>query len=145
MGEDVARDPECIFCKILDGDIPAYKLYEDEHTFAFMDINPLNDGHALIIPKDHHPTIYDTPTDLLSPLMETTQRIARAVQNSIAPDGINILQANGHGAAQSVFHVHFHVLPRKNGDDAKLNWDLRPGDMDHISDLAQQIRDAIKD
>ena len=77
--------------------------------------------------------------------METTQRIARAIQNSIAPDGINILQANGHGAAQSVFHVHFHVLPRKNGDDAKLNWGLRPGDMDHISDLAQQIRVAIKD
>jgi histidine triad (HIT) family protein len=145
MGEDVARDPECIFCKILEGDIPAYKLFEDEHTFAFMDINPLNDGHALIIPKDHHPNIFDTPTNVLAPLMETTQRIARAIQNSIAPDGINILQANGHGAAQSVFHVHFHVLPRKNGDDAKLNWGLRPGDMDHISDLAQQIRVAIKD
>ena len=145
MGEDVARDPECIFCKILEGDIPAYKLFEDEHTFAFMDINPLNDGHALIIPKDHHPNIFDTPTNVLAPLMETTQRIARAIQNSIAPDGINILQANGHGAAQSVFHVHFHVLPRKNGDDAKLNWGLRPGDMDHISDLAQQIRGAIKD
>jgi len=133
MGEDVARDPECIFCKILEGDIPAYKLFEDEHTFAFMDINPLNDGHALIIPKDHHPNIFDTPTNVLAPLMETTQRIARAIQNSIAPDGINILQ------------VHFHVLPRKNGDDAKLNWGLRPGDMDHISDLAQQIRVAIKD
>ncbi|MBT3701750.1 MAG: HIT family protein [Alphaproteobacteria bacterium] len=141
----MARDPECIFCKILEGDIPAYKLFEDEHTFAFMDINPLNDGHALIIPKDHHPNIFDTPTNVLAPLMETTQRIARAIQNSIAPDGINILQANGHGAAQSVFHVHFHVLPRKNGDDAKLNWGLRPGDMDHISDLAQQIRVAIKD
>ena len=88
MGEDVARDPECIFCKILEGDIPAYKLFEDEHTFAFMDINPLNDGHALIIPKDHHPNIFDTPTNVLAPLMETTQRIARAIQNSIAPEYI---------------------------------------------------------
>ena len=141
----MSHDPECIFCKILEGAIPSFKLYEDDNTFAFMDINPLHDGHALVIPKEHHTNIFETPTEVLTTLMATTQRIAKAVQNSIAPDGINILQANGHGAAQSVFHIHFHVLPRKNGDDAKLNWGLRPGDKDHIEQLADKIRAAISD
>ena len=109
-----------------------------------MDINPLHDGHALIIPKDHYPNIFETPADVLGTVMATTQRIAKAVQDSIAPDGINILQANGHGAAQSVFYIHFHVVPRKNGDDAKLNWGLRPGDMDHIATIADHIREAIQ-
>ena len=138
------HDPECIFCKILDGDIPSIKLYEDDETFAFMDINPLHDGHALIIPKEHHPNIFETPADVLVSVSRTTQVIAKAVQKALAPDGINILQANGHGAAQSVFHIHFHVVPRKNGDDAKLNWGLRPGDMDHIANVAEQIRDALE-
>jgi len=137
------HDPECIFCKILDGDIPSFKLYEDDETFAFMDINPLHDGHALIIPKDHHPNIFDTPPATLAAIIQTTQRIAKAVQASIAPDGINIVQANGHGAAQSVFHIHFHVVPRKNGDEAKLNWGLTPGDMDQISAMADKIRAAL--
>lgn len=139
------HDPECIFCKILDGDIPSFKLYEDEATFAFMDINPLHDGHALIIPKDHHANIFETPPETLAAVIQTTQRIARAVQASVAPDGINILQANGHGAAQSVFHIHFHVVPRKNGDDARLNWGLTPGDMDQIAAVAEKIRAALEE
>jgi histidine triad (HIT) family protein len=139
------RDPECIFCKILEGEIPSFKIYEDESTFAFMDINPLHDGHALIIPKDHHPNIFEVPTEKLAPVISTTQRIAKAVQKALAPDGINIVQANGHGAAQSVFHIHFHVMPRKNGDNALLNWGLTPGDMDHIKQLADKIRSAIEE
>jgi histidine triad (HIT) family protein len=141
----VANDPECIFCKILEGDIPSFKLFEDNETYAFMDINPLNDGHALVIPKSHHANIYEAPADVLASVMATAQRIARAIKKSLAPDGINVVQANGPGAAQSVFHIHFHVLPRRNGDEAKLNWGLAPGDMDHIGELAEKISAAIED
>ena len=141
----MANDPECIFCKILEGDIPSFKLFEDNETYAFMDINPLNDGHALVIPKSHHANIYEAPADVLASVMATAQRIARAIKKSLAPDGINVVQANGPGAAQSVFHIHFHVLPRRNGDEAKLNWGLAPGDMDHIGELAEKISAAIED
>ena len=141
----MANDPECIFCKILEGDIPSFKLFEDNETYAFMDINPLNDGHALVIPQSPHANIYEAPADVLASVMATAQRIARAIKKSLAPDGINVVQANGPGAAQSVFHIHFHVLPRRNGDEAKLNWGLAPGDMDHIGELAEKISAAIED
>lgn len=139
----MSKDADCIFCKILEGEIPSFKVYEDEKTFAFMDINPANAGHVLVIPKHHEPNIFEIPERWLSATAITAQKIARTVEKALAPDGVNIVQANGEGAAQSVLHYHVHVLPRQNGDELKLNWGLVPGDMDKIGDIAEKIKAEI--
>lgn len=136
-------DADCIFCKILGGDIPSFKIYEDDKTFAFMDINPANAGHVLVIPKYHSPNIFEIPNDWLAATAATAKRIAKAVEKALSPEGINIVQANGEGAAQSVQHFHIHVLPRHNGDELKLNWGLNPGDMDEIGAIAEKIKAAV--
>lgn len=140
----VAHDPDCIFCKIVGGEIPAFKIFEDHGTIAFMDINPLHEGHCLVIPKSHSETLFVTSDETLAAMMATTRRVATAVNAALAPDGINVVQANGPGAAQSVFHVHFHILPRRTGDNATLNWGLQPGDMDEIAATAEKIKTALE-
>ncbi len=134
---------DCIFCKILKGDIPSFRIHEDDQTFAFMDINPANVGHALVIPKFHAPTIYDLPDEWLSACAISAKKVAAAVEQTLKPDGVNIVQANGEGAAQSVLHFHLHVLPRQNDDGLKLNWGLKPGDMDAIAATAEKIKAEI--
>ncbi|HEX7005702.1 MAG TPA: HIT family protein [Alphaproteobacteria bacterium] len=133
-------DPDCIFCKIVAGAIPCFKLYEDEATLAFMDINPANEGHALAIAKEHWRDLYEIPPDLLGAVARTAQKVAAAVRKTVEPDGINLAQANGPGAAQSVFHFHIHVLPRRNGDELKLNWGHKPGDMAAIKALHERVK-----
>ena len=140
----MATYPDCIFCKIISGEIPSFKLYEDDDTLAFMDVNPVHDGHCLVIPKSHSENLFATPDDMLAAIMATTRRVAGALNSALAPDGLNIVQANGPGAAQSVFHVHFHVLPRKIGDKLSLNWGLKPGDMDEISAISDKIKAALE-
>ena len=139
----MSTDPDCIFCKIIAGEIPSFSLHEDEHTFAFMDINPANEGHALIIPKEHAADLHTVSDTALCATVRTAKRVAAAVQTVLEPDGINLLQANGPGAAQSVFHFHLHVVPRRNGDELKMNWGLNPGDMDAIGALATRVRAAL--
>ena len=136
----MSRDPNCIFCKIVAGEIPCFKLTEDDETLAFMDINPVHDGHALIIPKAHYPTVFDTPPEAIAAAALTTRRIAQAVRAAVQPDGINLMQANGPGAGQSVGHFHFHVLPRRNGDGLLVNWTPKPGDHARIAEVAERIR-----
>ena len=108
-----------------------------------MDINPASAGHALVIPKYHAPDIYETPDEWVAACMATVARVARAVRQALAPHGLNVVQANGPGAAQSVMHFHVHVLPRQEGDSLTLNWDLRPGDMGEIEAVAAKIRAEI--
>ena len=141
---DLNLNEDCIFCKIIRGEIPSFKLYEDDLTYAFMDINPLNDGHALVIPKYHAENIYATPDEWFGPTMSTVRRIASAVNKVVQPEGINLLQANGPGAKQSVFHLHIHVIPRYADDGAGMNWEMEHGDMDAIGKLAKQIIAAIE-
>ena len=133
-------DTDCLFCKIIRGEIPSFKIFEDDATLAFMDINPGNTGHALAIPKYHTPDFLEAPEEWLAATMVTAQKVASAVERTLEPDGINILVAHGPGAAQSVFHLHVHVLPRAEGDDLRLNWGLVPGDMDAIGELAESIK-----
>lgn len=130
---------DCVFCKIIRGEIPSFKVWEDDRTLAFMDINPVARGHALIIPRFHTPNIYEAPEEWLGPTLGSVSRVARAVRDEVKPDGINILQANDKGAAQSVFHIHFHVIPRILDDGLTMNWDMVPGDMAEIGDLARKI------
>ncbi len=133
-------DADCIFCKIVAGDIPCFKLYEDGQTVAFMDINPGNEGHALVIPKEHWEDVYAIPPELFAATMKTVKKVAQAVNQTLHPDGINVVQANGKGAAQSVLHFHMHVLPRRLGDELKLNWGLRPGDMDAVKSTCERVK-----
>ncbi|MDA0996719.1 MAG: HIT family protein [Proteobacteria bacterium] len=133
----------CIFCKIIDGQIPCFNILDDDKTLAFMDINPVAPGHALVVPKCHTPDIDDAPAEWLGPVMASVSRVAGAVRDELSPDGINVVQANGPGAKQSVFHIHFHVIPRHLGDNLTMNWDLQPGDMGEIGKLAERLRARI--
>ena len=133
-------ESDCIFCKIVAGEIPCFKLHEDAATLAFMDINPANGGHALAIPREHWEDIHSVPDELLAATASTAKRVAAAIAASLAPDGINLVQANGPGAAQSVFHFNLHVLPRRNGDELKINWGPRPGDLEEIKAVYERIR-----
>jgi len=136
-------DDDCIFCKIIRGEIPAIKVHEDDVSLAFMDINPIAPGHCLVIPKHHAENIFVTPPEASAAAMATVSRVAAAVDKAIAPEGMNIVQANGPGAKQSVFHIHFHIIPRRADDGLTMNWEMIPGDMAEITALAEKIKAAI--
>ncbi len=133
-------DQNCVFCKIIHGDIPSFKIFEDDGVFAFMDINPIAPGHSLVIPKYHTPDLLSAPAETVSVTAAGIQRLAKAVQKTLRPDGLNILQANGPGAAQSVLHLHMHVVPRQMGDGLAMNWEMVPGDTQRIAQLAEEIK-----
>lgn len=103
---------DCLFCKIVKGEIPAKKVYEDSNSFAFLDINPRNPGHTLVIPKRHYETIFDIPSSEAGKLFESVRKIAGMVKNGMNAHGINISQSNGKAAGQIVSHLHVHVIPR---------------------------------
>jgi len=103
---------DCVFCRIRDGQIPSTRVYEDERTIAFMDINPLNEGHTLVISRAHAATLYDADEADLQAAIATARRVARAIRQAIRPDGLNLLQANGAAAFQSVPHFALHLVPR---------------------------------
>jgi histidine triad (HIT) family protein len=136
-------DANCIFCKIVAGTIPSFKLHEDGETLAFMDINPVHDGHCLVIPKAHHPTLFELPEAAFAAAGRVAIKIATAVNATLKPDGLNLLQSNGPGAAQSVPHFHLHILPRRINDGLAVNWTLKPGDHQRITAIAQRIRAAL--
>ncbi|MCP5425945.1 MAG: HIT family protein [Gammaproteobacteria bacterium] len=136
------QSDNCIFCKIVSGAIPAIKVYEDEQTLAFMDINPASDGHSLIISKDHYENLLEIEEGALTAVMLTTQRLARAIKKALKPDGMRVSQFNGAAAGQTVFHYHAHIVPYHQGD--KLGSHGRgPGDPEVIKQIAAQIRDAL--
>lgn len=108
-------NPNNIFAKILRGEIPAYKVYEDTQTLAFMDVMPQSDGHTLVIPRAAAETLFDLSTEELQSLIAVTQRIAIAAKRAFHADGMTLMQFNGSAAGQTVPHVHFHVIPRYNG------------------------------
>lgn len=140
----MVTDKDCIFCRIVAGEIPCVRLYEDDHTLAFMDINPASPGHALAIPRRHVPDLFDSPDEVLAVTVATARRVARAVRAVVEPDGINLVQANGPGAAQSVFHLHMHVIPRFSGDALMLNWGIREGNLDEIRALGERIAARVQ-
>jgi len=117
----MAYDTGNVFARILRGEIPAHKVHEDAHTLAFMDVMPQADGHTLVIPKAAAENICEVPPEALAATILTTQRVARAVQRAFAAPGILIAQLNGSAAGQSVFHLHFHVVPRHAGLDLRFH------------------------
>ena len=141
----MAADENCIFCKIVAGEIPSFTVYQDDHTVAFMDINPANPGHVLVVPRNHARTVTEIPADDMAAVARTAHRVANAVSKALAPEGLSLYQANGEAAAQSVPHLHIHVLPRRMDDALPMNWELRPGDMEAIETMADTIRAAIRE
>ena len=136
-------DESCIFCKIVAGQLPCFKLFEDEATIAFMDINPVNPGHALAVAKGHWPTVDVIPPDILAAVARTAQRVAKAAMSELKPSGVNLLQSNGEGAGQSVPHLHVHILPRYPGDKVRLNWVYTPGDKAEIEAICNRLKGAL--
>ena len=136
-------DGNCVFCKIVAGQIPCFKLLEDDRTIAFMDINPVNPGHALAVAKGHWPTVDVIPADVLADVAKTAQKIAKAAFRVLKPHGVNLLQANGEGAGQSVPHLHIHIMPRVKGDDVNFNWEPKPGDMAAIKAVYEKLKAAL--
>lgn len=133
----------CLFCRIIAGEIPSRKIFEDATTYAFMDIHPGTRGHALVIPKVHATDVHDIAPDALADVARTAQRIARAAKASLACDGVNLVQSSGAAAFQSVFHLHVHVIPRYVGDDVRLPWTPRPGDATSLEETAALLRAAL--
>jgi histidine triad (HIT) family protein len=130
---------DCIFCKIVAGQIPSFKVYEDAATLAFMDINPLTEGHTLIIPKRHCVGLWDADDAALEACIRSARKVAVALKAALGLDSLNMVQANGKWAVQSVLHLHFHLIPRSEGDGAGMDWPLKPGDMGAIKALAARI------
>ncbi len=113
---------DCIFCRIVAGQIPVAKVYEDQDVLAFLDIGPVSDGHTLVIPKAHYGTVDECPAEILGNLVHPICRIAKAVVAATQCDGYNVLCNNGRAAGQVVHHVHFHVIPRTTGDGVFRHW-----------------------
>ncbi len=139
-----AYDPDNIFAKILRGDIPHIGVYEDEIALAFMDIFPQTYGHTLIIPKQVRArNLLDVPSEKLGPYMERVQRVAIAVEKALKPDGLIITQFNGSLAGQTVFHLHFHILPKFTGARLKPHAEGAQADPADLEKLAERIRLAF--
>lgn len=143
MKTDHQKEENCIFCKIVDGTIPAHKIFEDEETLAFLDIHPNNHGHTLIIPKDHFENIYGTPPETLCRMMLVVQKMAVAVKNGVDADGINIVMNNESAAGQEVPHGHIHVIPRFNEDGFK-HWGHNPYKEGEIDVVQEKILKELK-
>jgi histidine triad (HIT) family protein len=134
---------DCVFCKIRDGQIPSMKIYEDERTLVFMDINPLNAGHCLVVTRTHAPTIWDADEDDLQAAITSAKKVALALRQAVKPDGLNMLQANGPAAFQPVPHFHLHLIPRWNNDGKGFDWGLVPGDRAQIIEIGERVREAL--
>lgn len=138
-----AYDPANIFAKILRGEAPCAKVFEDDVALAFMDVFPQTAGHTLVIPKAACRTILDFPPDAFGAYMERVQRVARAVEKAFAPDGVMLMQLNGAPAGQTVFHFHFHILPRREGEPMKGHGKAGMADMAALNAQAAQIATAL--
>jgi histidine triad (HIT) family protein len=136
-------DEGCIFCKIVAGKLPCFKLLEDDTTIAFMDINPINPGHALAVAKGHWPTVDVIPGDVLGDVARTAQKVAKAVIGELKPNGVNLMQSNGAGAGQTVPHLHIHIIPRLSGDRIQVGVESKPGDMKAIEAVYKRLKAAL--
>jgi histidine triad (HIT) family protein len=132
-------DPDCLFCKIVAGEIPATIVAEDERTIAFMDINPATRGHALVIPRTHARDVHEIDPEDLKAVAAAAQRIAARARERLGADGVNLLNSNGAAAWQTVLHFHMHVIPRYEDDPLRLPWIPSPGDMDEIAAAGAQL------
>jgi histidine triad (HIT) family protein len=133
-------DPDCLFCKIVAGELPSTRVHEDERTIAFMDINPATRGHLLVIPRKHATDVHDIDPEDLAACAKVGQLLARRAKERLGADGVNLLQSSGRAAWQTVFHFHLHVVPRYADDPLELPWVPSSGDPDQIKAAAEELR-----
>ena len=136
-------DPNNVFARILRGEVPSVKVYEDEQTLAFMDVMPQAEGHTLVVPKEAAENIFDLSPEAAAALIKTTRKIAMAVKKGLNAPGVMLAQLNGAPAGQSVFHVHFHVIPRSGGIDLKLHA-RELENPDKLNAIADKIKAALE-
>lgn len=134
--------PDCLFCKIVRGEIPSQKIYEDEKTLAFLDIRPVNPGHMLIIPKKHAVDIFEIEESEWDAVMRTVRKVSHALESALSPVGINLAMNNRPGAGQAVFHAHVHVMPRFTNDGWEI-WIGKPYGEGEAAEVAEKIRSRL--
>jgi histidine triad (HIT) family protein len=137
---------DCIFCKIIRGEIPSFKVYEDEKSFAFEDINPVSKGHTLVVPKEHAADLWNISEEYLSAVQLASKKIVKAIKKALRPAGVACLQLNGKGVNQVVPHYHLHLIPRSEGESElpMTTWELKEGNMDEIQKIAEKIAASVE-
>ena len=135
---------DCVFCKIIAGQIPSAKVHEDELTLAFMDIGEVSPGHVLVTVKPHVENIYGLNDALAAAVFRTAARVARAVRNAYSPEGVTLYQANGVAAGQTVFHFHLHLVPRYTRDGMRLTWPAKNPPREQLEANAARLRAALE-
>lgn len=143
MFVDTTPPGQCIFCKLVAGDIPAARVYEDDLTLAFMDLGQVNPGHVLVATKRHAATLFDITPEEAAAAMQTAQKVAQAVQAVFDPPGLTLLQANGKEGDQTVFHFHMHVVPRHGNDGIALSWPRKEPGAEVLNGYAERLRAAL--
>jgi histidine triad (HIT) family protein len=139
----MAGTDDCIFCAIVAGDAPARRVYEDEQTVAFLDINPVTRGHTLVIPRRHTADIWDVGEEDAVAVMRAATRVADILRRALEPEGMNLFQATRAIAGQTVFHLHIHVLPRFDPAEIEISLGQRPGDPEELDAVAEAIRSTV--
>ncbi len=135
-----ARADGCVFCGIVRGGVPAHTVHEDELTLAFLDINPANDGHTLVVPRSHADDLFDVDADTAAAVMRGVKAVAGIIDRELSPDGLTLVQANRRAGGQDVFHLHVHVIPRWDGDNLVQPWTPRPARPEALEDVARRLR-----
>jgi histidine triad (HIT) family protein len=131
---------DCVFCKIVAGQIPSTRVFEDEHTVAFMDIGQVNPGHVLVAVKKHADNLYALDDAQAAAVARASTRVARAIRDAFKPEGLSVYQANGKAAGQTVFHYHVHLLPRHTADGMELTWPVKNPPRETLEGYADKIR-----
>lgn len=134
------RDDNCIFCKIANGDIPSATLYEDEEFRVILDLGPASKGHALILPKEHYPNLYELPDELAGKAILLAKKMAVKMTKALDCDGFNVVQNNGESAGQTVFHFHMHLIPRYKNDQAGFGWNVGELSEADREDILSRVR-----
>lgn len=137
------QNPNCIFCKIVSGQIPSFQLYEDDTVISFLDAFPISRGHALVIPKNHSEKLHECPPEDLAAVAAASQKVAAALTKTLQAPAYNLLCNTGPEAGQKVFHVHFHLIPRKEGDGILKGWPAAEMDKQQAEKLAKTIRENL--
>jgi histidine triad (HIT) family protein len=131
---------DCIFCKIVEGKAKSWKVYEDESVYAFLDIHPVSEYHTLVIPKNHYESIFDIPEDELSRVMAVVKRLAVLFNSKLGIHNVQIINSSGSEAQQDVFHVHFHIVPRRRGDNQDVKWTTHPEWVERYDRLLERLK-----
>jgi histidine triad (HIT) family protein len=138
------EQPSCVFCKIVQGSIPAVKVLETDYALAFLDINPVNRGHVLLVPKAHHSSLMDLPEELAAETARLVPRLARAIQAATGADGLNLIINNGEAAGQTVFHSHWHLIPRFVDDAVNWPWPHAEYSGDELNQMQFRIERELE-